>query len=182
MVQRKCFTNKCQRKQTNSLGKIVELFILNSGTTRKITMRNNQKLGLLSKQLYLCRYKVSHIFSLYYLFKECLMQQDPLFFPHTCEHQNPITLLHYFSIGEFCQPFQRHLWVVSDSCDILFYFFAFLLKLPLMSELLLVVSAILGKFQGTTSIHLFSKCCSKYKGLKFKCLYAYGFAWLNSNQ
>lgn len=69
------------------------------------------------------------------------IDQDPPFFPHTCEHQNPITPLHYFSIGGFYQAFQKHLWVISVLCDILVYFFAFLLELPLLRELLLVVSA-----------------------------------------
>lgn len=108
-------------------------------------MRNNHELGSLSKQLYLCRYKVSHE-------QPSLPVQrgsdgrdwDPPFFPHTCEYQNSIIPLYYFSIDEVCQAFQSHLWAISDLCDFLVYIFAFLLKVSLMSELLPVVSASFG--------------------------------------
>lgn len=147
MVQRKSFTNKCQRKYTNSLGKeccyetVLLWTVLLLGKLQWGAL--NSELGSLSKHSFIC---AAQSFTrlqppLPVPRESDGIDQDAPFFPHTCEYQNPITALHYFSIDVFCQAFQKHLWVISDLCDILVYIFAFLLELPLMRELLLVVSA-----------------------------------------
>lgn len=144
MVQRKSFTDKCLRKCINCLGKIAELLIWNTATTRKIENEKHLIVNLghcLNIALFV---QVQSFTCLQpsYPFQRVSdgMDQNSPFFPHTCDHQNAITPVQYFSIDEFCQAFQRHFWVISDLCDVLASIFAFLLKLPLMSELLLVVS------------------------------------------
>lgn len=144
MVQRKSLTNKCLRKCINCLGKIAELLIWNTATTRKIENEKHLIVNLghcLNIALFVQVQSFTYL-QPSYLFSKSVWWNGPEFplLPTHLDHRNAVTPVQYFSIDEFCQAFQRHFWVISDLCDILAYIFAFLLKLPLMSELLLVVS------------------------------------------
>lgn len=95
MVQRKSFTDKCLRKCINCLGKIAELLIWNTATTRKIENEKHLIVNLghclnialfVQVQSFTCL-QPSYPFQ---RVSDGLDQNSP-FFPHTCDRQNAIT-------------------------------------------------------------------------------------------